>query len=106
MAGGLDWLLNLDSIAARPGDGLNPKLAELLKARRQTLPEDVAVLPTSYASSGLANQTYSRTDLTAAGIPVIGMAEPSRPQAASEPAAEPGRQQRPDQNQNTMEEKQ
>ncbi|MEM9062533.1 MAG: hypothetical protein AAGD13_18885 [Pseudomonadota bacterium] len=72
MAGGLDWLLRLDSIAARPGDGLNPKLAELLRARQVPTSPDVVQLQTSFASSGLGHQTYAEEDLTAAGIPMIG----------------------------------
>ncbi|MEM6662585.1 MAG: hypothetical protein AAF666_10460 [Pseudomonadota bacterium] len=77
MAGGLDWLLKLDSIADRPGDGLHPKLAELLRDRRETASPDVIQLPAAYASSGLEVQTYNSDDLEAAGIPVIGEKTPA-----------------------------
>lgn len=84
MAGGFDWMLNLNGLATKPGDGLNPRLLELLRARQTPLPSDVPTLPTTYASSGLANQTYSQDDLKAAGIPRIGTARGHIDDAASQ----------------------
>ncbi|MEM7058498.1 MAG: hypothetical protein AAF557_12965 [Pseudomonadota bacterium] len=87
MAGGLDWLMKLDSIAVKPGDGLNPKLAELLMAERMAASHDVVRLPGAYASAGLGSQTYSDEDLSAAGIAKIGDASGSSEQILTDPAS-------------------
>ncbi|MEM1300581.1 MAG: hypothetical protein AAGH68_15010 [Pseudomonadota bacterium] len=76
MAGGLDWLLKLDSMAVKPGDGLNPKLAELLQAERAQraaveASPDVVPINTGFNAAGPVKQSFSTDDLENAGIPLL-----------------------------------
>ncbi|MEM7188926.1 MAG: hypothetical protein AAF439_04875 [Pseudomonadota bacterium] len=75
MSSGLEFLFRLDALATRPGDGLHPRLVEVLCARQQPFPEGVVHLPCPQVSSGPAEQPASDAELQAAGIPRIGGAD-------------------------------
>ncbi|MEL6689543.1 MAG: hypothetical protein AAFP28_04425 [Pseudomonadota bacterium] len=67
----LSGLVALDQIAAQKGDGLNPKLRELLTRGRSHEAQGAVTLPTVQASAGPAEQRATPEELEAAGIPIL-----------------------------------
>ena len=65
----LSGLLELDKLAAARGDGLNPRLRDLLQSPQNACALGAVPLPVQTASAGLARQSATEQDLKAADIP-------------------------------------
>ncbi|MEM6622749.1 MAG: hypothetical protein AAF674_11015 [Pseudomonadota bacterium] len=96
MAGDLQFLLSLHKMAAPFGSGLKPELAKMLAERAQQADraaEGAVPLGAPLASVGPAHQAATDAQLSAAGIPRIGLgAKPSEtnPETAPTRPTSPG----------------
>lgn len=75
MADDFSWLLKMNELASRHGDGLKPELAKMLGARAEAQLQGAVPLPVRAASSGPAHQFATKEELDRAGIPVLRRTE-------------------------------